>query len=229
MNKRLDVRERDRMLRVLASLGVLEALREARLWYPDAWIGGGLLRDLLHGVPPRDIDIFTFEPCVLREGGVGIREKRATSAEPPSEITGVADHDLDQAYEAVRIIEVEESYYSAACTMPIQIIHLLRKRTEDGLSIGADNAFEAIKQFHLGICQIALREDGTGFYTTPAFTIDCRDEVLTVRYCESMVEAERIVAKVNTLRERYPHHRFMIPSNLRIHFHFVLDALKVSS
>lgn len=45
----------------------LKALRRVREDYPDAFLAGGYLRDLVACLEPKDIDIFTFQPPLRDE------------------------------------------------------------------------------------------------------------------------------------------------------------------
>lgn len=212
--RRLDIEAQARMLRELSQRGALHALEEIRQWYPDAFIAGGCLRDLLHGAEPKDIDVFTFEAAVLRPGVRGLREmvKSGDAVFEPE------DAKLVDAYDQARVVEVEPMIENWVVGAPVQIIHLRRKGEEFAMGdLGASTMLEAIQQFHLGICQIMLRNDGKSFMTTPAFTFDCRDECLTVRYCDSGEEAARIKRKAAALRERaeYRSHRLIISNNFK--------------
>lgn len=107
----------------------LKALRRIREDYPDAFLAGGYLRDLVAGVEPKDIDIFTFKPALAAEAPV-----------PPS--------DANAWYPMGRLTGVS---LRSGFDYPVQVIHL----NPDS----AKTPEEAVAQFALGIQQIYYVND----------------------------------------------------------------------
>jgi hypothetical protein len=66
------VRRTDSLVAPVIPAWALNALQRIRVNYPDAFIAGGFLRDLYHGVEPKDLDVFTFQLPKEEENDSGI-------------------------------------------------------------------------------------------------------------------------------------------------------------
>lgn len=167
------------------------ALAWARRFYHDAFIGGGFLRDVYHGVEPKDIDVFTFAE-EMRPGGEDMLDDER-----------IPRDEFEAIYGADRILFIERAVQLPGVDFPVQVIHL------DKLS--AVTPAEAVSQFMLGASQV-WTEDGEMIFATPAFHEDVRLQRFTVTYAECPHELQRTMQKVVSLQDRYPDHHLAVPA-----------------
>jgi hypothetical protein len=166
--------------------GLVEVLTQVRKKYPDAIIAGGVLRDLVLGKRPKDIDVFTFEDI-----------SNETLMNPFEE----ADYDPSGG----RIASVTKPFEFKDLLTPVQIVQL-----NQGTFI---EVHEAVSQFCFGINQIWLDMmlDSYGIKWTRAFAQDMIMQEFTVTYCCSKHEARRLVEKAKSLQDRYPGWDLVVP------------------
>lgn len=167
-------------------------LRDIRQIAPDAHIAGGALRDLDHGRPVKDIDLFIaaehdvtveLRAMVLgfeRDGSVDLSSMKGADPAVTTSVTWKKEGHL-----------------------PVNAIYLKRAfRVEDNLH-----------RLDLGLCQIAF--DGQSVLKTMAYMHDKGTRSMTVCRCDSSEQMERTIKRAARLRGKYPDHGFRIPTAFR--------------
>lgn len=163
---------------------VLHALQQIREDYPDAFIAGGYLRDLIHGKPSKDLDIFTF--CQPRPDEVIC---------PPNRI----DYPLD------RLFGIGERGFPDL--PPIQLVFCkpVPGRTNEPETI--------VSMFALNFQQI-FSPNGTDIRWLVPFQDALNTKQVQMVFCESVSEAVHMMVKIGnkdlagTLSARYPEYTF---------------------
>lgn len=155
----------------------------------DGVISGGALRDHLHGVPVKDIDVFVHgamlgDRQIIRTPGLQYAAPERSSA--PTWVS----HPI-------------ETFVSKA---PVQIINTARRFTAETL----------IADHDIGLCQIAYLRGGT-LLTTQAFQDDFHTCKLTVTLPPHQTgprDIARTVERLERLLAKYPSHSVRDPQGL---------------
>jgi hypothetical protein len=140
-----------------------DALRRVQQEFPTAIIAGGYLRDLDHGVEPKDIDIFietnfeldTFEQlkdCLPDHYGRDVTRNSEYAKGDTAFIHGVYEFRRDGA-------------------TPLNIIACNKAREGRFMQ-------EQLARFDIGLCQVAF--DGNKFEVTTAYCVDKYQRTLTL-------------------------------------------------
>lgn len=159
------------------------ALARVQTSFPEAFIGGGFLRDLDNGVPPKDIDIF------VRERGTETFDLLTIALASTHD---GADVTVNSKYDHQDLSGVYE--FAAADQLPLNIIACNGEDEDDAAFMSRQLA-----RFDLGICRIGFT--GTTLLRTTAYRADQALRRLRIRnpwnYARSVERAQRIA-------KRYP-------------------------
>lgn len=161
-------------------LDVLSALQSAG--FTEAFIGGGALRDLDHGKPVKDVDIF-------------VRYCGAETFEKVKKILGNGGEDRTQ-YHSEYVINFPDvagvyEFWSEFDEPPLNVISC---NGPDG-----DYAFREhhLARFDLGICRIT--HDGKYVAVDPAYQTDKANQTITI---VNPVKLERSIERAKRIRGR---------------------------
>lgn len=171
--------------------------------YPDAFVAGGYLRDLDHGLEPKDLDIFTF-------------------LEPKPSALIRLDLEKDEEYHGDARINCVTGY--SVFKVPVDVIHL---------DAGADahdaalNFALGLQQIWMTWNEAA--GDPNCVFSVPEWKIyrsnqyiwDRQHQEMTVCRCSTKPEAISIYHKIKSLQVKYPHHTIVIPKQ----FEYYRDIL----
>lgn len=162
---------------------------------PSAVISGGALRDLYHGVPVKDIDIFIEAGGEQEAWGLF----KLLGGEVPEDVGstyGLADlADMDEnggAYpESMKEVILVQDYPGRNETgLPVQLI-FVNWRT-DRIHL----------RFDMGICRITY--DGHHLDISEEFKDDSDRKLLNVRRCSSKTALGSSINRIVRLKEKYP-------------------------
>lgn len=172
----------------------------------QAVVSGGYLRDMLHGIAPKDMDVFI---------------QSDTNGSPSAEMLKVIEcivgpvswlHANGEYWGSAEVVRVGEAAYkpltddtvfSVKHPVPINVIVL-----DKGI-IPEDDA--RLNDF--GMCQIWY--DGHGLGYSKAFLLDSMWKNFTLKVCENYEQFERSMRRWLRLREKYPNHRLVIPDQYK--------------
>lgn len=182
---------------------VLAAIQAAG--FPEAIIAGGALRDLDHGKPIKDVDIFVdakgIETLQLKKQldaafgyeGVGIFENPA------------ADLDEDYTWEGVVVAGVWDWVYAPSDFLGQPKFQVIAVEKPEGV-VFRDYV---IDDFDIGLCQQAF--DGVLECITTAYLDDAALKTLTVTRAPSYNALQRTRGRLGRIQLKYPEHRIVIP------------------
>jgi len=186
---------------------VIVALATVQLDYPDAFLGGGYLRDRHFGFEPKDIDIFTFRPMLFGRTDVAAAgEGEETSAGKDSRVKAVERFgpQPDSSFErfTVEVVHLDPSY-----AFDVKI-------GSDGEPIGEPFASVemAVGQFGFGLQQIWYDQSQNKIRWTPLFERDVCSGCMTVSRTEHQYEALQLYSKWQKLQAKFPGWRLVVPT-----------------
>lgn len=142
--------------------------------YEDAFIAGGFVADVLLGLQPKDLDIFTFQ-----------------TLDAPDENGSTLDY---EEHRAGRIYGVQKL---KGYPLEVELIQLHSPRSTSQYFA----EFDSVKAFAFGIQQAWL-SDGAPRMTAEWWR-DFNDKTITVCRCRDAVEAMRLHRKHKRLLEKY--------------------------
>lgn len=155
---------------------------------PEAFLGGGALRDLDLGREVKDLDVFVSEPNFT-----------------------FVDMHLRMVW-GYRLRSVQRLDYFGADPSVAEA----REFTKDGEPplniISLRDSFDfpgGLDRFDLGLCQIGF--NGSEVVRTGAYVTDAQHQTMTVSRCSSEAQMERTVARAERLRAKYPDWDLCIP------------------
>ncbi|WP_422023414.1 hypothetical protein [Pyruvatibacter mobilis] len=154
-----------------------------------AFLGGGALRDLYHGIPYKDLDIFF-------EGG-GDTAAVERSSEVYLAVTRQNYHHVTGAPSS--LWDSVTDLYTTCVYRKEEEVNVIALRKASTLE-------EVLHRFDFGICQIGCGSDGQVF-ATPAFVNDYAKETFTLMKPE---EADRSLTRWERLRVKFPEHRLVL-------------------
>lgn len=159
------------------------ALARVQTLFPEAFIGGGYLRDLDNGVEPKDIDIF-----VLQRGDntFDVVSVALASTHEGTDVT------VSSKYDHQDIVGVYE--FTSDDGVPLNIIAC--KGDEDAQAVFMG---KQLSRFDLGICRIAFT--GMTLMKTQAYVADKALRQLSIL---NPWNYERSVARARRIAQRYP-------------------------
>ncbi|QFS87614.1 MULTISPECIES: hypothetical protein [unclassified Marinobacter] len=162
-------------------LAILAAAVEEAINGP-VFIAGGVLRDLIHKLPPKDIDLWVYVEEVRQDAAM--KALVELFGEPKMEMStgSTLGNERNIAY----IVEFDTP-------VPVQVIFLSR-------NMGLD---ELMEDFDFGLCQVGSN-DGN-IYATEAFKNDFENKTLT--YMRHGETESRIAGRLARLQEKYPEHK----------------------
>lgn len=160
--------------------------------FPDAFIGGGAVRELILGKSKwiTDIDVFTWFP---------IPEKNRMFTEVG-----------DESFVTPRVSTVSKKYTVPGVNYKIDLIQL------SDLLCGREDRAAAVSQFSTGLSQAIYTDEGE--WISEAFIHDSRHKLISVTYCESPREAIRLLCKLHGYCEKYHDYSIVIPPRFISHF-----------
>lgn len=178
---------------------VVKALRAA-LPRTRAVVAGGYLRDMLHGIPPKDMDVF-----VMSDDGDG---PTAALLQAIQVITGPINWlcvggEYWGADSCLRVGEAQVDHDGNLHPVPINVIVL-----QKGI-LPADDA--RLNDF--GMCQIWY--DGERLQWTDAFLRDSVFWTFTLKVCEDVNQFARSMRRWERLRQKFPYHTLVIPPEFK--------------
>lgn len=158
---------------------ILQALHYAG--HPEAFIGGGALRDLDNGAPIKDVDIF-----IQAKPGVVLFENLSTV------LHGLTASDVTQVsqYEHSDIAEVFEF---TGDTYPLNVIVIKPTVPADGFML------QQLDRFDIGLCRVAY--DGRRIEYTSPYCVDKAEKRITI---VNPWNLERSIERANRIAAKYP-------------------------
>jgi hypothetical protein len=192
--------------------------------FPEAVIAGGALRDLDHGKPVKDVDIWVrtvvdtrltrelvtkamgYEPLVV------LFDRDKVKAGDGSEYEDWND-DLqlvvDYAHEAPRGTDWDSVVEDILDPRPhFQVMAMDMPAARDGALSRGD---VITNDFDIGLNRIYY--DGVSVYQTAAYCIDSLTKSMTVLRCRNEYELDRIKERIERLKQKYPDHQ---PKNVEV-------------
>lgn len=166
----------------------LRAIKDAG--FPEAFIGGGALRDLDHGVEVKDVDIFVR----WRGDETFSMLSRALYSRAALDVT---KHDADYQTDASMVLCVFEFHDTALGTEPIQVIACAPIDEETPREFMRHQ----LDRFDIGLCKIGF--DGKDLTVHSDYLADKQDEVLRLRSPRNPGRSEQRLRRIG---ERYPEH-----------------------
>lgn len=159
--------------------------------FPEAVIAGGALRDLTHGVPVKDVDIFVHHTSEF--------DKKLDKAFPGQWRKLLTESSTDYLNGTFDTVVAVVDLTVDGVTTPIQIIALSVIPTIDA----------AMARFDFGICQIVY--DGSAVQMTQAFVDDVRGKTFTVIRSDTEEQMKRTLKRWDRFKEKYPQHALVVP------------------
>lgn len=158
-------------------------LKQIQGYFPQAQIAGGALRDLWHGKPAKDVDVFV----TLKECDDSLYEKEILSIDPYAEI-------------------IASSIYGQTAqggTPGFRNIYVIWRLNIEGVIYEIifieDRGEDLISVFDISLCQIGF--DGNSVRTTAEFNKTIFDGV--VRVCNTN-RKDRQVKRLQRVMDKYP-------------------------
>lgn len=185
-----------------------EILHRAQSLGSGAVLAGGALRDLEHGKPVRDLDIFI----------------------PGDDIPSPGLEDLDQAYgvKGKWALHPMAAYRMGKTDVVATATHIAVKKLA-GVSDGVSqvqlyvvntvilkeplSVMGVLERMDFGACQIGF--DGRGVWATYAYCKDHHDKTLTLCRCEDEKDFERSMRRAEKLKVKYPDYSLVTPWQFR--------------
>jgi|SRR5687768_8466652 len=180
---------------------VLDALHSAGI--TSAIAAGGIVRDVLFGKTPKDIDIFISHDEVNKLKETGISERLGGTLEClfSSEYSAIPDvhsiYNLQQElpidWRALKeeVIQQLKDFIPSG-ELPVQIIVI-----ENGMT-----PRERLDTFDFGFCQVGY--DGKEVVYTDHFLRDFQNETVTLVFCENEKEFKRSMKRYDRLKDKFP-------------------------
>lgn len=182
-------------------------LKEIQLQgFPEAAIVGGALRDLVHGVPVKDVDIFVTDSPKLREAlGVVFPQGYKTVLHPNScdYIDSLAD--VTSVYEGVRH------------GVEFQIIAV-----RDQASVE-----DFVARIDFGICRIGY--DGSAAYHPESFIRDVQNKTFTLLRSDDAAQFNRSLERYDRLQAKYPKHTLVVQPEFEHLLPATIDLVPLSA
>lgn len=170
---------------------VLPLLSLFREYGHEAYIGGGALRDAMHGVPMKDVDIFVMP---YRDGPVlGPR----VDSETIEEILGGFAHKHQVFNYAFSDVAEQWIFEGEGDGPPLNFIAMRHHSTPEQLA----------RRMDFGICQIVLTAEDE-CWVTPQWAVDYLQKTFTLTDPD---REERALRRWERISERYPEHTLVIP------------------
>jgi hypothetical protein len=163
---------------------------------PEAVLAGGALRDLDHGLPAKDLDVFIAAGSGNEAEGLNELMGGHPMTDPEiqmypdnmPEIQLVADHDP------------EREKFNNLTGLPLQFIYINWQ------------THNIIKRFDYGLCQIMY--DGRELRTSEQYDTDKQEKTMTLLRCDNEFALGRSVERFARWKPRYPDHRFVLGCRL---------------
>lgn len=168
--------------------------------FPGAFIGGGAIRDALHGKKWKDIDVFTWAPIPASL----VAEPDDLNPFAPDDTIAAAAKEPVDSEGSPRISNVRKPIIF--CGNFVQVIQLASDRYTPG------DVQSVVNQFSIGLCQCGYTLYAGVPYLTEGYAIDQALHRFTVRECESLWEMQRALRKVASLASKYPDHELVVPN-----------------
>ncbi len=190
-------------------IAISDILYSIRPVVPNAIVAGGCLRDVDHGVPWKDIDIFistrneNFE-MTLKEIGQGLGTPPSEVTWSPGQMLGDNEHfnvtdELTYREWNREILGVYE--FSTNGGETVQII---------GLDMPDFSMSTVVGRMDIGLCQIAW--DGEEFHRSAQYLEDRQKKTMTCML-DLTVDKDHLPRTINRFlrwADRYPKHTFVI-------------------
>lgn len=161
---------------------------------PEAILAGGAVRDLYHGKPVKDLDIF-----VHAEGAdIWQIEELLTRAFPDTR--------------RLQLANFSSCYLNTDCASSIsfEIRSLLGPVELNVIHLnGQPTHMTVLRRMDFGICQIGVCK--WHLFFTPEFVEDAKNKTFTVTRCDHEAGLERTLQRWERLREKYPEHTLINP------------------
>jgi hypothetical protein len=157
----------------------VEVLKKIQDYDRDAILVGGFLRDLWHGLDPKDLDIVV---------------KHSTDPWLIFEALNGTDYDIDTIESSRQDINFsfEARFNVPIAPIPVNLI---------GACAG-QSPLEKLKSHDFGLCQIWC--DGQGLHTTKHYDHDVHRKVFSLQRCRSQDEWEAVKTHYFRLQRKYP-------------------------
>lgn len=179
-------------------------LREVQKIDPYALIAGGCLRDIVHNVPIKDIDIFVTPMSLSRWGQccLAVQEHYPTLSN---------DDDFDDSTATAPIeCETGHMYYRRKDPIPINMILLKTLRP-----------VEYAPRFDWGLCQIYY--DGNTVTRLSPFNQDSANKTLTLCRWTDLEGVQYSYGRFERLLKKYPGYKLVVPRPARELWNAVID------
>lgn len=178
-----------------------DLLQRVQQQCPSAVLAGGALRDLDHGVPPKDLDIFIEvgdidEALVLCEKLGGVTPENDDLDEDDNKVypASMAEVKLVADYDH------EKNKLGVDVNLPVQFI-FVDWRTHS-----------IVERFDYGICRIAY--NGREIIEGSGYESDKMNKTMTIFRCKSEMALSSSVMRFARLKQKYPDHRWCWQGNL---------------
>lgn len=177
-----------------------EVITRIRKDFPDAYIAGGYIRDLMLNMRPKDVDVFI-------EHNERVDEIFVSSQIHTKEIVGcryMAQAEVTRVWDCVAAPEPHENTLSSLKSLiqrfrtehelgtPVQIIMLA-----PGIKLA-----DRIARYDFGFCQAMF--DGENVYCTNHFLNDIVSNTATLTWCEDHEQFQRSMRRFDRFQERNP-------------------------
>jgi hypothetical protein len=178
--------------------------------FPEAVVSGGALRDLMHRVPVKDVDVF----IELQDRDV-LATLRELFPNRPMFDTFTAAGDIPFVVSPVSTIVPEAicDYRAWAAVKGLHGVYSIDNENHPPIQVivlaSVPGPGELASRNDFGLCQIAY--DGTNIFVTGAFLADVRNARFTYTGLPDAESIKRSVKRATRLREKFPLHAFIFP------------------
>lgn len=176
--------------------------------FPEAIIAGGALRDLDHGKPVNDVDIFVRAKDEM-EGELKARLDKAFGYEGVGIFADNSTANLDEDYTWEGVIVAGVWDWPLFNTRPFQGV--ANAPTFQVIAVDTDEKdflSYIVSDFDIGLCKIAY--DGSVIFMPGDYLRDKTDQTLTVVRAPSVEALARTLERVERIRRKYPDHKLVI-------------------
>lgn len=169
-----------------------DILEAVQVYFPQAVIAGGALRDLYHDKPVKDIDIF-IPVCCCEEN---LYADQAFQLDPNFKTiaTNVYGQEGNEAMPGFRCLYV--IYRLTQYSIPVELIFI--QAEEDGKNVSS--------AFDINICQVEY--NGNWVTTSIAFCLGVETKIITS--C-NVNRADRQEGRIRRMKDKYPEYMVLIP------------------
>lgn len=185
---------RNRSINIDIPSKVVDMLNAIRDSAPEAIIAGGYLRDLDHGIQPRDIDVFVPFNADLYNARMHLGA------------TGILGDDCDQ-YEGDDTISMQQHWNLMATpsAIPLEVNILFCQKDIQPL--------QRLSRFDFGLCQIAF--DSHRIIMTDGYLTDKENRTFTLQRFTGYNAHQNSLARFERLTKRYKSYYLRVPPHIR--------------